>query len=100
LLALWSAHRLTLERLTLTLTGARRPLTHRGPSRLRLPLRRRLVLLLLLGLRRERKSSHDRYQGNGDPRALESTHGTDFSTATRGGIMDQPGVEIYVDGRV
>src|ERR1700684_2841168 len=39
-----------------------------------LPLRRWLVLLLLR-LRRERKSSHDRYQRNGDPRAFEGTHG-------------------------
>jgi hypothetical protein len=30
---------------------------------------------LLLRLRRERKSSHDRYQRNGDPRAFEGTHG-------------------------
>jgi hypothetical protein len=32
-------------------------------------------VLLLLRLRRERKSSHDRYQRNGDPRAFEGTHG-------------------------
>jgi hypothetical protein len=32
-------------------------------------------VLLLLRLRRERKSSHDRYQRNDDPRAFEGTHG-------------------------
>jgi hypothetical protein len=45
-----------------------------GSGRPALPLRRWFVRWLLR-LRRERKSSQDRYQRNGDPRAFEATHG-------------------------
>jgi hypothetical protein len=80
--------------LTLLADMARR-LTYRGSGRFRLPLRRRLVFMLL-SLRGKRKNGHDRYQRNGDPRAFEGAHMIVFSTATRGRIMDQPAVEIYV----
>src|ERR1700722_3942579 len=53
-----------------TCSGSNR--ARRGRRRRALPL---LRFVLFLRLRRERKSSHDRYKRNGDPRAFEGTHG-------------------------